>query len=107
VADPAHVKRFDRALQVLTDLPGPPRRLDAIRHSLTQLEAQEPMFQDTGDFTIKMKGSNTEWKIKDVTFEHADKEGAGRCWMLARPMTEQERQEARDRGALVSDPLGR
>jgi hypothetical protein len=38
VADPAHVRRFDGALQALTDLPDPLLRLDAIRQSLTQLE---------------------------------------------------------------------
>jgi hypothetical protein len=38
VADAAHVKRFDRALQALTDLSDPLLRLDAIRQSLAQLE---------------------------------------------------------------------
>lgn len=68
------------------------------------LEAREPMFQDTGDFTIKMQGSNTEWTVKNVTFEHPDENGVGEYWMLARPMTAQEQQEARDRGGKVSDP---
>lgn len=38
VADPAHIKRFDRALQALTDLPDPLLRLNAIRQSLARLE---------------------------------------------------------------------
>ena len=38
MADPAHVKRFDRALQALTDLPDPLLRLDAIRQCLAQLD---------------------------------------------------------------------
>ncbi|WP_211229379.1 hypothetical protein [Nakamurella lactea] len=41
MADPAHVKRFERALQALRDVGDPLDRLDAVRSSREQLEALE------------------------------------------------------------------
>jgi hypothetical protein len=41
MADPAHVKRFDRAMQSLQELPDPLRRLDAIRHCISELDDLE------------------------------------------------------------------
>jgi hypothetical protein len=41
VADPAHVKRFERALQTLGEIADPLDRLDAVRRSLAELEALE------------------------------------------------------------------
>ena len=38
VADPVHVKRFNRPLQALQDVPDPVQRLDAVRRSISQLE---------------------------------------------------------------------
>jgi hypothetical protein len=41
MADPAHVKRFDRAMQSLQELPDPLGRLDAIRHCISELDDLE------------------------------------------------------------------
>jgi hypothetical protein len=41
VADPAHLKRFTRAVQALQEVPDPVRRLDAVRASINQLEELE------------------------------------------------------------------
>ena len=38
MADPAHLKRFTRALQALQEVPDPVQRLDAVRRSINQLE---------------------------------------------------------------------
>ena len=40
VADPAHLKRFTRALQA-QEVPDPMRRLDSMRRSINQLEELE------------------------------------------------------------------
>jgi len=41
VADPVHVRRFDRALAALREIPDPLGRLDAVRRSLEALEELE------------------------------------------------------------------
>lgn len=41
MADPAHVKRFDRAMQSLLDLPDPLSRLDAVRRCIGALDDLE------------------------------------------------------------------
>ena len=41
MADPVHVKRFDRALAALREIPDPLHRLDAVHRSLQALEELE------------------------------------------------------------------
>ena len=41
MADPVHVRRFDRALAALREIPDPLRRLDAVRRSREALEDLE------------------------------------------------------------------
>jgi hypothetical protein len=41
VADPVHVKRLDRALAALREIPDPLRRLDAVRRSREALDDLE------------------------------------------------------------------
>lgn len=62
---------------------------------------RQPVIRDTGDFTITMKGSNTKWVLKDVTFESPDPAGNGMLLKLARTMTAAERDEAFRNGGLI------
>ncbi|MET0864248.1 MAG: hypothetical protein ABWZ98_07920 [Nakamurella sp.] len=41
MADPVHVKRLDRTLQALREVPDPLGRLDAVRRCISQLEELE------------------------------------------------------------------
>lgn len=41
MADPVHIKRFDRALAALREIPDPLRRLDAVRRCREALEDLE------------------------------------------------------------------
>jgi hypothetical protein len=74
------------------------------------LTAQEPMIRVTGDLTIKMKGSKTEWKLPGLVFDVPDKfatDNGGKAGLIgkfSREMTEAEVKEAWDTGGFVVAP---
>ena len=71
------------------------------------LTAQEPMVRVTGDLTIKMKGSQTEWKLPGLVFDVPDQyalKGSGGVIAFSRQMTPAEIKEAWDTGGFVVSP---